>query len=276
MKEKFLALFFAIFTTAVVFANQNYSIDEAIKRNLVTLKISGVANKNVAEGHSTHYGACISVNIKNNTSQTFSVSFESGRLLDCHDSSVQTMLLTKSSKILLQPNKTSQNRLFAMCSQKNKAAPSAENKFRVGKMAKQSLLGLAQLIEKKNYQNSSAQNAVWAITDNKPIDNMKNGNAMEKELYGYVSKVKKLESNVIATQTTKINFSFNSSEASSITIKVFNSDGQIVKTLLKTTQVSVGENNFVYWLDDAEFAKGKYKVVLFQNGIARMEEEFSF
>lgn len=276
MKEKFLALFFALFTSVVVTANQNYSIDEAIKRNLVTLKISGAADKSIPEGHSTHYGACISVSIKNNTSQTFSVSFESGRLLDCHDSSVQTMLLTKSSKIILSPNKTTQNRLFAMCSQKNKAAPSSDKMFRVGKMAKESLVGLAQLIEKKNYQNSSAQSAVWAITDNKPIENMKNGSAMEKELYGYVSKVKKLESNVIATQTAKVSFTPNFNEASSVSIKVFDSQGKIVKTLLRTTQVNSGENSFVYWLDDSEFAKGKYKVVLFQNGIAKMEEEFSF
>ena len=273
MKSKiFLFLFLLPFSSLL--AQQTYSIDDAIRKNLVSVIITGVKSDLSKSEGSTHYKDCLMAQIVNKTNAALVIDFETGRLLPSFDTSVQTMLLTNRAKVLVQPGKSRKVRLFAMCSQKHKGAPNEKKSFRIGTMAHDGLVALAKFIEKKGYQNQTGQNAVWAITDNNDITDMSKGSIMEKELFAFVQKVKNI--GTIPNQTFKVQFIKDFNQQGFISVKVFNDKGIMVKTLAQDKTSSIGQNMFEFWVNDNELGKGKYKAVLFINGVANEQRDFEF
>lgn len=257
-----------------LFAQQSYSIEDALRRNLVSITINGASIDKSKSGVSSHYGDCLQAQITNKTNTAFIIDIESGRLFPSFDTLVQTMLLTKSVKVKVEPKKSRRIKLFAMCSQKGKNSPSINSKFRVGQMAHDGLVALARFLEKRNCQNSLGQNAVWAITDDYDFRISKDETDLGKELYAFVLRIKSTLNTV--SQTTKIQFDSEFKKQGLVSIKVFDSEGKIVKTLAQDIKSQLGYNKFEYWLNDVDFQEGKYKVILFFNGVAYAQREFEF
>lgn len=148
----------------MVHAELNYKLFEAIQKGLVNVKISGVKTDSIAS--STHYGPCIRMELTSASASVMNIELDYGYKFEPTDSSVQSMMVTKSMMVKLEPRQKKNCRVYAMCTQAHHKGPSEKVMFRLGKRASGYLLSAAEFMNRKNYQNSAAQNAVWCITDN--------------------------------------------------------------------------------------------------------------
>lgn len=248
-----------------------YSLKEAINRKLISVSITGSQpNAN----RSRHYGDCMETTIKNLSNYPFQLELQTGTLLPGLDSNYQTMLVTKNTLFDMPAKSTVKKQVFAMCSQMRKKSPSTEAKFTVGEMANDKLKKLAHMIEHHNLQNSKGQNAVWALTDGLALAPKSYNTSAEKMIFSYASIHSK--NNNIVQETVKITFENHFQKAGKISVKIIDANGNHFKTIVANQPVSSGSQTLNFWLSNNDFPKGKYKAILFFDGMAVVQENFVF
>jgi hypothetical protein len=156
----FLACLGALFVKPVMAGTNSYTLEDALKKKLVTAVITG---RNDAT--TSYYGDCITLKLKNTTNQTLSINLETGRRLNCVYDSIQDMLVTQAQIFALLPTQTKEYTIYAMCCQQHDHSPKGTSVFNLGSMAESQLVQLSLLIEKLNAQNYTGQRAVWVLTD---------------------------------------------------------------------------------------------------------------
>lgn len=271
---------FLLMVTTIVFCkfsllSQTISLEEAIKRNIITYRIEGLSGDEIPQGSSSHYGKCLKTTIQNHTASAVAIKIESGRFLQPLDTNVQRMLVTKTSIIRIEPKKTTTQKLFAMCSQSSKASPSKNNRFKNGKIADAPLLKLAKIIEKNNYQNSIAQDAVWAIANGKDIGFKNPKNQAEREIFAHVNNTMKSKNvDTYNGMTLKLGFELQLQKTAEISIKVFDEYGKFLKTLRPTAAYTEGNHAFEFWIRETDFMPGKYQAILFVDGRSVNKQDF--
>jgi hypothetical protein len=114
-------------------------------------------------------------------------------------------------------------------------------------MATGSLASLSNLICKKNYMNSSAQAAVWAISDGSSIaDIYGEDTSMVNELLRFVSKEtgvpmpKKIIPKEHYIYAIKINLMYHFSIPTKVTLACYDENGNVVKEYYKNRQIPTG------------------------------------
>ncbi len=152
-------------------ATNNYTLAEAIKKQLVQVKIHGAA-PDKGEEFSGHYGPCLAAEITNTGAEALNINLDDGYKLEPTDTNYQTMMVTRNIKLTLLAKQKQNCRIYAMCCKAHNAAPREAINFNMGKRATGYLLQLAQLIDGKNYQRESAQEAVWCLTNDHSLDNI--------------------------------------------------------------------------------------------------------
>lgn len=160
-------LFFTYRAYKTSFAETTYKLAEAEQKKLVLLSITGAVPDTAYHGeYSSHYGPCMALQVANTTNQALNLYLEYGYKLEPEDSSLQTMIVTQTLLVKLQPRQKKDYRVFAMCSQAHDKGPSKDESFVLRTRASGNLLGVTELINRKKYQSDAAQNAVWCLTDN--------------------------------------------------------------------------------------------------------------
>lgn len=114
---------------------------------------------------SAYTGDCIKMHIENLTDKSIKVFLEAGRFIYPEDSAEQRMIVTRDQMIALYKKQKKDVPVYAMCSELHDAAPDSSTVFEMGAKAEGDLLKLAQLISKNNWQDMTAQSAIWAYTD---------------------------------------------------------------------------------------------------------------
>jgi hypothetical protein len=273
--KKFLLMITALFFSSLSVLSQAISLEEAIKRNIITYSIEGLSGDDIPQGSSSHYGKCLTTTIRNHSASAVAIKIESGRFLQPQDTNVQRMLITKTSIIRIEPKKSTTQKLYAMCSQSSKASPSKNNRFKNGKLADAPLLKLAKIIEKNNYHNSTGQDAVWAIANGKDMGYKKAKNQAEREIFGHVQNTFKSKNvDTYNGMTLKIGFEIQLQKTSEISIKIFDEFGKCLKTLRPSASYTQGNHDFEFWIRETDFIPGKYKAVLFVDGRSVNKQDF--
>jgi len=136
------------------------SLTEALDKNLVQVIPTGLGG---------YQGKCLEIIIKNTTAQVLSLEIPAGQLFASADSNVQDLVITKSQSLALAPRETERKQLYTMCTQAGNISPSQGTAFSTGEMASLPLQRLVQRIDAGNYQNSTAQSAVWSISNKESV-----------------------------------------------------------------------------------------------------------
>lgn len=162
---KYLLVIAVIFLSFIspASAQQRITLKEALTRKLVQIRI---------KGNGGYQGQCIKLAIKNDTDQVLSLEVPPGQMFPSEDSSVQDLITTAPLYVALEPRGVKNADLFTMCTQSYNMVPSEGERFSFGPMAEGFLLALAEKIAKGNYQNSTAQSAVWAVANRNPISDI--------------------------------------------------------------------------------------------------------
>lgn len=145
------------------------AINEAIKKGLLELKISGASDprifEEVVDRDGVHFGKCMAIILKSKIDSLVLLRIDCGTELIPFDTSFQTMIVTKTVELPLYPNQTYATRFYAMCGQIHDGAPYIESTYKVGELSDSNTVKLAKYFEKNFIQNMIGQHALWAYTD---------------------------------------------------------------------------------------------------------------
>ncbi len=169
--------------TNVMLAADEISLDDAIKKKLITAQIKG-------RGGFT--GPVIDLSIKSISTQPVTIKVEPGRKLHPDDPAMQDILVTQRLVVVLKPSEEKKLVLNGMCCISHNKPPSPGIGFKVGKMADSSLIKLANFINSTRMHSSAdAQHAVWVFSDNKRIEGIDITNIANKPLLNFVCNLAK-------------------------------------------------------------------------------------
>ncbi|MEM6807381.1 MAG: hypothetical protein AAF696_38620, partial [Bacteroidota bacterium] len=114
-------------------------------------------------------GKCLEIFIKNMSDEILNLEIPAGQIFASKDSNVQDLVITQGRSLALGAQGQKRADFYAMCTQAKNMSPSQGEKFGIGEMAEPSLFRLVQKIDQGNYQNSTAQSAVWALSDREDV-----------------------------------------------------------------------------------------------------------
>ncbi|MDD4214135.1 MAG: hypothetical protein PHR81_04935 [Bacteroidales bacterium] len=186
MKKIFYAIFSVIIFGAIAQAKTvSYTLSEAIQKKLVKAVFKGRGF--TSNAGSSHYGKCISLSLKNLTSQRLEINLETGRELRSFNDSVQDMIISQSEVFALGPNGSSDYTINAFCTEKHETSPKESSIYQMGRMTSGYLYELVLLIETLGCQDNMGQKAVWVLTDSISSDEISGGDvAKAKKLKDFV------------------------------------------------------------------------------------------
>jgi hypothetical protein len=163
----------------------NYHVPTSIRRSLksafddslVRYQISGAYYPNPyypnQDGNGMHFGKCMGLWLANMTDSTIIINIDCGTQLIPLDSSLQTMIVTKSLAFEVPPH-LQMSRIFdAMCGQIHDGPPRLDSPYSVGELADSNVIKIASYLNLHDIQNVAGQHAMWAYTDKIGIEDIK-------------------------------------------------------------------------------------------------------
>ncbi len=271
----------AIILSYNIAASQEEPFNKAVKEKI----ISYVANGN---SKSTHFLKPLILKLQNllNTSKT--VKIENGQTFIAGDSAYQNLVVTKEMIVTIPANSVKTVELYAMCIEHHDSAPTDNVIYKEGKMAGPSLKGLTIIIEKKRYFDQIAQEAVWCIVNDNPIEDIAGFNNEEVlELQKYVCSVtgKKIPPppapddylhNYNYTnfkRTIGGYFEFDFGKKSNVKVAMFNNRGIIIRELYNQTNITPGFHKIKFEFDGSAFEYGNYIIKMIIDGNVYYEKD---
>lgn len=289
MKTKLITYGLMLLSPAVWAEELSLTLTEALQKKLVSVKINGAGSDSGGTLTSSHYGPCIRLAMTNQSSTSLQLKLDYGFRLEPIDSSYQTMIVTRTLTAKLSPGQQKDHPIYAMCGEALDRSPSLTVWFALGKRATGHLLGLTEYIQRKNYQNSTAQEAVWCLTDNKHLHSIySDDTAMMYDLRRWVARAKGLPvSDVYASVRTQpepvrmtetiysgqIGYSIAGMRPVKIMIALFDEDNRMKTVYVNNEPHREGIYNYSYKLSSADLDNKKHFLRLFREG--KLEEEIA-
>jgi hypothetical protein len=234
-------------------------LKDAIAKGFVKVKIVG---------NNGHTGRCATVQTENTTSQVLDIDIDCGQKIQCSDSTAQNLVITQTEHVRISPKKIIATAVYAMCINAHKSSPGKVG-FKLGAMASGALLRLTQFIEKKKYQNSHAQSAIWTITDNNSVatigSDIDDEYEMTNALRGFIAR-EKHENFVVAkpkTRREKITdgtFDLIIQTKANVEVVLIDANNRIVKQFLRSPK-DAGIVRFNYTIKNTDYKAGTYFII---------------
>jgi hypothetical protein len=156
-------------------ADDPITVKTAVELKMIKLSAHGASPDSAAPySYSGHVGKCIELVYTNLTNKNLTLMLETGRKFECDSDRTQDLMISHSHIFVLNAKQKATHTTYAFCVSPSKGSPGPKSTFKIKEMADGYLLQLVQLIERKNYQNSGGQSAIWAII-NKSDSNIVSG-----------------------------------------------------------------------------------------------------
>jgi hypothetical protein len=282
-----LSLIVSLVYTATVTAcptntSNGISIEDAAKKGLIKLLIKSKGG---------YTGDVINMKIKNNTAAPIALKIEAGRKLDSKNDKEQDILITQAQELIVYGYQEKNVGVSGMCCQAHNSCPREKSEYSVGTMADSALIKLARYIDKnKYYQNQTAQQAVWAVSDNESIGGIYGGDKkIVEEIRTYVSLItgRPIPPYNITYQQTgnstighpfKIEgeMEYNLNTTGHVTIAIYNASGEMVQLLFKDIAHDKGPHKLYYTFRTKDLPSGTYYARATNEGRTENEVKIEF
>lgn len=137
-------------------AQPRVSVDSALAHHLIDIAM---------KGNGGYQGPRLHVWLKNLTPKPLSLMVPPGLQAASSDSNQQDLIITAPAYVTLDPREVKAVDLYTMCTQSYNLSPRRGEVFTLAGLAEGPLLDLVHKIAAGNYQNSTAQSAVWATVN---------------------------------------------------------------------------------------------------------------
>lgn len=163
-----IILFSALFIVFKLGANQHrMNLQKALDMKLVAAKALSLGG---------YQGFCMKIQLKNLGPDSLCIFVEAGRRLNSLEEMNQDILLVQSEIILLRRGEAKWFNVKGYCCQASNRCPSKNAEYAINTMADSNLVKVAKYINATTPDNGVIQQAIWAISDNKPIAGVANHN----------------------------------------------------------------------------------------------------
>jgi hypothetical protein len=153
------------------------SLKAAYNDSLVRYQISGAYYPNPyypsPDGNGMHFGRCMGIWVSNLTDSTIIITIDCGTQLIPQDSSLQTMIVTKSLSLEVPAHYQNSSLFNAMCGQFHDGPPRLDSPYILGELADSNVVKIASYLNLHDIQNVSGQHAMWAYTDKINVEDLK-------------------------------------------------------------------------------------------------------
>ena len=246
-----------------------YTIQECLDSNFIKVEVLGDGG---------YQEECVKLSVKNISSQELKIKLEPGRRLISDDSTVQDILIVKEKLFLLAVGATFDFKGYGFCCQNYNSVPKKDSAFNIGFVENENFVILANVINENNFPANAIQHAIWVLSDSISFSSVQAYNMADILLLrktlanilgieipwytlSYVQDTASLFSN--RPKIIKGNFKYYVKNNSVITINIRNSNGQIVKTLIKEIAKNPGTYDLYLDMNVANWRKGKYSVFVY-------------
>jgi hypothetical protein len=278
-----LLVWVASITSTNAVESNTVTLEDATKRGLVRLVIK-------AKGGIT--GKVIEMNIKNISNNPIHFKIEAGRKLDSKNNNEQDILITQAQELIVLSKQEKSFGINGMCCQAHNSCPKLNSLYGIGTMADSNLIKMALYIDKnKCYENYTAQQAVWCISDNESIGGIYGGDTkMVNEMRNYVSAITGLpvptynitykDNNGRTTigHPYKIEgvFDYKVSSPAHVNIAIYDVSGKLVQVLFANLGHDKGTYKLYYTFRTKAIAKGIYYARALNDGVVANELKIEF
>jgi hypothetical protein len=247
------------------------SIEELINKKALDVSISGSGG---------HQEECIEFEIANLTDSTIYMKIEPGRRLVSEDTTLQDIFIVKEFLLELFAFEKIKIKGYGFCCQAGNSSPYAKAKFDIGFMAPATWIKLAEIINENNFPVSAIQNAIWVLSDNHPFSSVYDKDlALIQPLKTTLAEILKVEipwySLTYIKDTTRLfsdrpekiygEIEYYVANNCLITINIRNSNGEVVKTLVKECFTNPGTYKYYLEQNVSCYPKGEYEVYVYED-----------
>lgn len=260
------------------------TLESAIKNKKINCSFQSTSN-------TSHYGKCLTLVLQNNTPSKIDIAIPAGMQVNPKDSNYQNLVVTENMFVGINPNENKTIPVYAMCTESHDMAPGNETiSYKLVKPATGNLNEVANFIAKEKLHNSEGQNAVWCISNKKPLT----------EISGYdTTAVRKLQTLVakithqkmpappaktdykrnyyapVSTMQIKVggSYSFAFSHEKNVHIGMFNTQNVLVRELYKNEHEPAGRNTIKYAFDASVYTDSLYFMRMYVNGEKKLESK---
>jgi hypothetical protein len=239
-------------------------------------------------GNGGHTGKCIQLKLKNLKKKKLEIFVPAGLIFNSVDTFNQDLIIIQDRMLVLDKFQKRSFSLYAMCIQASNASPSIESLFETGPEAEGNLLEVIKFIDKKNIRTQAAQYAIWAVTDNKRIENINHPELaiFTAELLGkpipqyMIQHAAQSRPGQPAFQDKPVvingTFRYKSSEERKVSFGLYNAEGTLLYESFKDQVQQRGEHKFKFLFEVRNIPKGKYYARLISGGVVIEELEVEF
>jgi hypothetical protein len=273
------SVFFNLKTNA-----QGLDLIDAVKKGLVAVTVSGTG------GHS---GECLQLSLQNKAKKKLEVRVPAGQIFVAGDSSLQNLMVVKEQTFFVENGGTSLGKLFGFCIEASDGSPGDQSIFKMGKLAEGNLLKMAKYLnDNKLQEHSSAQFAVWAVTDAERLEGIGDptltkfvADMLGKPMPAYHIEYKAPPQDRLLPgqpanwrEAFAMNglFYYDLMSDQAVDFGLYDEAGNLVHSLFKGRQQKRGHHKFRFEFEIKGLPKGKYTAKLTNKGnlIKELSVEF--
>ena len=224
----------------------------------------------------TYHGQSVNMNLKSNSGSPMKIRIPAGTLFISEDKGEQELLTVNDQIIALQPRSQQQQSVSAYCSEASDRCPAKGGKFNFKKTDDARLKKLLVFLKTNKVSEGAVQDAVWAITDRKPVSNIDHLIPADKELRKFVASmngqsdpwystpqhrnVRTGGEIVSETVIVKGDLSFTCNKGALVYQEIVKKDGTLMHKSNKTNTVRTGNVDFSFSLKVMGWEKGEYSL----------------
>ncbi|MFT6319695.1 MAG: hypothetical protein ACJAT4_000612 [Granulosicoccus sp.] len=279
MSKSIILFFLCLFSTSILQA-KNILLTEAVKKGYVEIS---------AEGEGGHTGKCLKLKIKNLQKKKLNIQIPAGLIFNSNDSTQQDLMITEEKVLAIEGNKRRVTKMYAACIQAPNGSPTLGSGFSLSMLASGHLLQVAQyLANEKLYKSDASQYAVWAVSNNKRVENIDHG-----KLANYVADLlgKAHPEYVVVHKTTsspgepayreapsiiKGRWKFKTKEDKIMTFGLYTKDGLLKHAFFENKKKVRGLHKFSFTFKVFNMPQGEYYIRLISGEEVIEEKEVRF
>ncbi len=154
-----------IFGITVIAYSKVVPLKNAIDSGLVSLE---------AEATGGHEGKTLRLKLQNLKKKKIIILVPSGQRFASSDSLEQDLIVVQERLLALEKGQKRTYLLYANCIQAGNRSPGEHSVFVLENIAEDTLKQLVDFLNENKFKDDEAQYAIWAVTDNKRVENITN------------------------------------------------------------------------------------------------------
>jgi hypothetical protein len=246
---------------------QTVSLEDAIASGQVKMQANSLG---------TYSDESVLLKIQNSTPSVLKVKVKAGTMFAPADEGEQTLITIDDQFIVLQPKSANQLNLKAYCTEASDLCPSDEGAFTLASNKNAELSKLVAFVRGKSISAQCYQDAIWAVTDARPISNIQATTAVEKEMRKYIATITNKPDTWYTTPQTRVvdanrniqqettivkgMITFTCDKGSVVHQELVKKNGDIMYKSDKTNTIQSGKVDFSFTVKVRGGEKGEYAV----------------